>query len=450
MITLMEHQEEAKAFFLDNPNAILGDGMGLGKSYPTIEAGLQINGPKLIVCPAYLIPNWLNYLSEYNVQEDEVDVLIGSVAQKQVILAKRIDQRPEWTITSYDILARTDPKRKGQAYPELLQIPWKRIIYDEAHRLRGRNSLSTKAAFKMKTAGNWMLTGSPIYRDAGDVWPLLVLCDKSRFTSYWKFVEYYCHIEKHPWTKIEFVKKPQAFRRLLNNYMLRRLHEDVNLNIPAMLRPIVIPTDLSPAYRRSYEQARKDFILTWPQEEGEERQYNSASEYLMSGGALITKLRQLTGTDKNKLTALTNLVEDMGDERVVVFCWFRNSAQKVADNLKTKLHVSGALDVTQRQSVIDQFERQEASRLVATISSIKEGVNLQAASKVIFYEEDWLSKTNEQATARLHRIGQTEHVQSYYIHARRTVDESVHRIAQRREENIMRALLEDVLGQGVV
>ena len=61
-ITLRPYQVELRDWLIATGSAIVGDEAGLGKSYPAIEAAAQDSTPNdrnLLVCPRYLIPNWV-------------------------------------------------------------------------------------------------------------------------------------------------------------------------------------------------------------------------------------------------------------------------------------------------------------------------------------------------------------------------------------------------------
>ncbi|KAL2796350.1 hypothetical protein BJX66DRAFT_324082 [Aspergillus keveii] len=56
-----------------------------------------------------------------------------------------------------------------------------------------------------------------------------------------------------------------------------------------------------------------------------------------------------------------------------------------------------------------------------------EGLNLVSSSTVIFVDDDWNPQIMRQAEARVHRLGQTEPVQIFRLHARGTVEDQMRR-----------------------
>jgi SWI/SNF-related matrix-associated actin-dependent regulator of chromatin subfamily A member 5 len=61
-----------------------------------------------------------------------------------------------------------------------------------------------------------------------------------------------------------------------------------------------------------------------------------------------------------------------------------------------------------------------------------EGLNLVSSSTVIFIDDDWNPQIMRQAEARVHRLGQTEPVQIFRLHARGTVEDQMrHRLTKK-------------------
>lgn len=449
MIKLAKYQQKSMQWLYENPYIILGDDPGVGKTHPAIFAAKQVISlsPNLIVCPAYLAENWKYELERCG--ETDIVVIVSNTPKEKRQLLK---EHHTWTIISYAFLSMIEYKhllaKKNSKYhidsPKiqmrikyrklLLDNSWATLIFDEAHRLRNRNSLSTRAAHHLRKRVDriWMLTGTPTVANSGDLFPLLKLCDPKKYSSYWRFVNEHCHLVQNPWTTIiGELKNSNNFHNILKKYMLRRTLHNMLPNIPEVIEQ-TITVELSKANRSLYDKAKKEFWL--------------GDNPLLSGGAVIAALRQLTSRDEAKINAVLGLIEDLPNEKIIIFTWYRATVKQIVDKLNADnvYSITGANTAKNKQEIIGKYRGgSEQKILVATLGALKEGVNLQFGRIVIFIEEDWLAATNDQAVARLHRRGQTQTVLKYVIHANKTVDQTVHRIQKRRGEMSLQAVIRE-------
>jgi SNF2 family DNA or RNA helicase len=433
---LDQYQWDAVSWFLRNQRTILGDERGVGKSYPAIVAAemSEVRGQRLIVCPAYLMPNWMSYLEEFGITN--YAAVMGTPRQKRTALLSGA----EWMLCSYAIIA------LKQYSSTVRSIPWTHVIYDEAHRLRGRNSESTKTAYALSKEAeySWFLTGNPVVSNPGDIYPLLHMCD-SRFSSYWRFVREWCVVVDTLWG--EQVKgllpgKKEAFEDMCAPYLLRRRLKDVMPEIPPVIETM-ITVEMPPRWQSAHKQAKKEYIMHHPLE---------GDFDITSGGALVNSLRQLTAQSQEKTQALLEILSDLPDgEPVVVFCWYRETARMVSEALyKQKYSVSlvtGDSGPAARRMIVDGFKNGTTQVLVATIGALREGENLQRSNTVVFVEEDWVDANNDQAVGRLQRRGQERTVFKYVICAKDTIDTTVHRIAAKRGELSIGSILHDLFAE---
>jgi SNF2 family DNA or RNA helicase len=441
MLELSPYQLEARNFFTGRARAMLFDAPGVGKTLPAISAAVEVKRPFLITAPAYLLPNWKREIQRHSPLA-VVTVADGTPKQR----AEALRAGGDFVLTSYNNWA-------GKKYPALYEQRWN-FIFDEAHRLRGRNSLWTKevlrltqAASKNKSSYMWLLTGTPMVRDPGDLYPLLRLMDPRAFKSYWSFVGEWCELKTTPWaTEVGQLKEglEEKFWEMVSKYSLRRSTADIPelQNLSHTYNEILV--DLPPSVYKMFADVVKSWVLDHPDLD--------SPEAIASGGALVQRMRQLTSVPPTKanpkLDALIDLLEDH-QEPVIVWCWYRKTAEAVRARLtRPWVGFTGDDPAQQKQNNLKMFETMCANGrnpvIVATISAMKEGVNLQHARTQIFLEESYLPSDNEQAIARSKRRGQTHPVNVYHIHATNSLDMKVHEHQEKREVGISRAMLEYV------
>ncbi|HEY8311772.1 MAG TPA: DEAD/DEAH box helicase, partial [Gemmatimonadaceae bacterium] len=269
-----------------------------------------------------------------------------------------------------------------------------------------------------------LLTGTPIRKNAGDFFPLLRLCNRREFTSYWRFVQEYCYTKETPWaTEIGDVRDPAAFQRLLEPYVSHCALTDVFTDIPDAIWT-TIPVLMTPKETLDHKKIKKEYR-------------SPSGEPLSGAGAVVPELRRLTAAGKNKIEATKQLLADHDDEKVIVWTWYKESAQVVAEccvaNDRQRFLATGDLTPLRRADVIRQWLDTEDGVLVATLASVGEGYNLQDSRVAVFYEMDYLPSTNLQALARQRRHGQTDTVRAYAVVAKGSIDTAIAKIAQRRD-----------------
>jgi SNF2 family DNA or RNA helicase len=438
VIRLDAEQETAKRWFLEHDFTILGDDPGIyGKSYPALAA-LQDKQPYpcLLVVPAYLIPNWKQYLDDMGFDRRYWQNLVESDDPKMRL--KAIDHAIEYdiNIVSWEYLGlrknagTKEHPRMVVRYSELEKVQFESIVADESHRLRGRHNGWTEWMWRARkrVKYGWLLTGTPWVRDVSDLWAQLKFLDPWKFSSYWRWVEENCTTAKDPWaTWVTGAKDPELFTRMWMPYMLRRTEEDLppERRIPYFPQPITCVLDSK--RREAHQLCKKDWRVY-------EKLIEEIDEdiILESAGSLVHALRAITRPAK--MGVLQQIVQNHGDEPVVVYCWYHATVDSVMKTLQYRkpFNADGRVPAQERRAVVDEWKKKPNGVLVSTIAALKEGENLQNSQVVIFVEFDYLDAVNRQVVGRVKRKGQQGTVTAYFLMCERSVDTAVWKAANDR------------------
>jgi len=148
---------------------ILADDMGLGKSLQAIA--LVLTHPRtegmagtLVVCPASVVSTWEAELATH-VAPGAVNVLVNVGAGKEAS-AKGLTE-PDVVITTYDTLTRSMQTSKVWQ-----RLQWTRVVLDEAHYFKNRNTKRFHAVDKLLRQRTWCLTGTPLVNNQDDFFAL--------------------------------------------------------------------------------------------------------------------------------------------------------------------------------------------------------------------------------------------------------------------------------------
>ena len=221
---------------------ILADMMGLGKTLsilslivdslddaerfedlvpPRSPQRLLITNLKatLLVCPLSTVANWEQQI-KLHVKPEMVKYCIYHGPNRTDDVTKLKGQ--DMVITSYQTLA-AEYRRPGTKRP-LLDAHFYRVVLDEAHIIRSRDTGQSKAACEVMAPRRWAVTGTPIQNNLEDLGSLLKFLKIKPFDDKHSFGT---HIIK-PFKDADTEILPKL-RLLVDHITLRRLKDRIDL-----------------------------------------------------------------------------------------------------------------------------------------------------------------------------------------------------------------------------
>ena len=433
---LFPHQVEGVAFLLGRRRAILADDMGLGKTRQTIVSlqHLAPHGPYLVVCPASVKRNWAREI-ELVIPGASIAVIDGSAPvdlPPSLAAPPRASARPAWVILNYDIL--------GRHRDALEPIDWAALVFDEAHYLKNHTSARSKLARALTERASarathplivQLLTGTPLTSRPRDLFVLLQLVGHPLGRSFLAFAKRYCAAEKGEFGwKTGGASNIDELTVQLHGVMLRRSKDDV-LALPPKLRtwvPVTVPATTGA------RAIKKVLALLTGKSDESLGPVAKAADPRTRGRllAFLVEARQALAVAKTSTTLdFVRGAIDQG-EKVIVFSCFDDPIQKLAKELGlSAVVITGKTPSATRQTIVDLFQHDEDVRvLLANIIAGGTGLNLTAATQVVFNDLDWVPTNHWQAEDRAYRIGQTRTVNVTYFVAQGTIDDFVHAVLE--------------------
>lgn len=162
---------------------ILADDMGMGKTmmmlcliaYRKYVSSSNDQGSTLIVCPLSLLHQWKQEIENRFVSQTlSVFVYYGDDRDLSRI-------NTDVVLTTYGVLtSEYDKPNKGL----LLSTDWNRVILDEAHSIKNRNTIYFKSSLAISATHRWCLTGTPLQNSLEDLYSLL------------------CFLQCQPWSRL--------------------------------------------------------------------------------------------------------------------------------------------------------------------------------------------------------------------------------------------------------
>lgn len=137
------------------------------------KKGLQKVKTTLVVCPASLITQWYQEITEKS--NLTCYQYHGSNRIRDILKLAKFDV----VITSYQTCMADFNVSESPLY----KCYWWRIILDEAHKVKNTSSKTAIACFNLKSLRRWCLTGTPVQNNVGELWSLLHFL---RINKYWE------------------------------------------------------------------------------------------------------------------------------------------------------------------------------------------------------------------------------------------------------------------------
>lgn len=400
--------------------------MGLGKTIQTI-AVLNTLGLKkvLIVCPAIMRLVWRQeYLKWSTLKGQKIAVVLS----KKDLPAT---QPADIIIISYDLLA-TETAEK------ILLKEYEAIVCDEAHYLKNRGAKRTKAIlgkYWKKAKYKIFLSGTPFTKSVVDTYPVWSLILPEVFGNFNHFAHSYTNVRFNGFGRTyEGVKNADRLSKIIrDNFFIRYRKDEVEKEIPEkVFIKIPLPRELR------IEVPKEDVVEI----EAELKELESSLDPKIKPTAKIIKNRREQGL--RKVDSVIEFVTDLLEQNipVVLFAWHTDVIAKLQEGLKKYPLgvITGATSAKLRQSHIEEFQEGKLNLIIANILAGGVGITLTRASTCVFAEFDYSPATLSQAISRLHRIGQKNSVNIYYLLVEDSLEERILQIVMRKVETFEKVL----------
>ena len=374
-------------------------------------------GAALVVAPVSVCRNWvkeaMRFAPTLNFQifgEGERKSAVENLGKYDVL------------VTSYNLL---------QLEEELFTTrKFATIVLDEAQAIKNRHTKRSKTVMNLQGDFRLITTGTPIENHLGELWNLFNFINPGLLGNHDFFNEKFAApIEK---TKDETARR--TLQKLIKPFVLRRRKNQVLDDLPAKTE-IVLTVEMSPEERAFYEAIRREALEKIESQDGEakDKRFRILAE--------LTRLRLACCHPKlvnenvplgsSKLELFGETLEELleNKHKALVFSQFVKHLQIVKNYLDEKeisyQYLDGSTPPHVRQERIDEFQRGTGDVFLISLKAGGTGLNLTAADYVIHLDPWWNPAVEDQATDRVHRIGQQRPVTVYRLVTENTVEEKI-------------------------
>ena len=389
---LRPYQEFGVRYILRQGNVLLGDEMGLGKTVQAIAAMVSLNALGathfMVVCPASVLVNWRREIEQFS----DLAVTLIRGGDHTALLAWR--EKGGVAVTTYESISRF-------ALPE--DFRFSMLVADEAHYAKNPAAKRTQALLLLRRKAERVLfmTGTPL-ENRVDEMCFLVSCLRPDIAGQVK--------------EIKYISSAPQFREKLSPVYLRRTREDVLSELPELIQ----------------------------KEEWCEMSAAEWAHYALSVQAEnFMAMRQVSWDvpirQSSKAQRLLELCDEAREDgrKIIVFSYFRDTIRAVRELLgKRALEpITGAVSPARRQEIVDAFvQAEDGTVLICQVQAGGTGLNIQAASVVIFCEPQLKPSLENQAISRAYRMGQLNSVLVYRLLCDNTVDERILELLREKQD----------------
>jgi SNF2 family DNA or RNA helicase len=439
---------------------LLGDDTGLGKTITSIAAlcyawAREPDTKVIILTNKSVVGQWaLEFEKFCTPGEINVITCTGTPSKRQKIY-KEFEHAtgPTVLIMGY-ATARRDIKYI-QAWKDFI------LISDEATAFKNPTTQTYQVVRHLSSRASrfWALTATLIKNNLIEGYGIYSLVVPGLFpSSKNRFMAEYCltRLQAIPGSRRQIpviigYRKDQIdrFREKIDPYFLARAKFDVAKELP-VLQIREHKCGMTRDQERVYREAIAGLFEKHTGEEVETTKLTSLiyCQQIVDHPELV----EVEG-DSSKMEELFELLTDgdLAGEKVIVFSRFRKMIDKleeVAHSKKYKLktvRITGAeTDENVRKRAMQEFQDPNSDVQVCWITmAAAEGINLQAAKALVFYDSPWSAGDYLQILGRMIRIG-SKHDRCYAIHlvARGTIDVRVMGVLRKKMN-----LIEQVMGK---
>jgi SWI/SNF-related matrix-associated actin-dependent regulator 1 of chromatin subfamily A len=377
---------------------LIADQPGLGKTIQSLAYANMEGHKTLAIVPLSVVLNWKKEIAKW----------LGK--DTTVWTSKTVDGDidNQFHVMNYD--------SAKKVHDVINKMNFDLLICDEATYLKNRQTIRAKAILGswkerkkypgIKTDHVIFLTGTPVMSRPIEAFSLLNFLDKDRFNNFYHFTQRY-----GGWKGVPIRNLTELHERT-KDLTIRRKKMDV-LSELADKQVSDLFIELNKGERKEYEKLLDELFKEWS----------------FSGKPTIGTMPKIQGfLNDCKLPRVGEMIDEYldNDRPLLVFCCYIAPLKKLHEKYPDEsVMFHGSMSKEARQQALDSLT--SGKKKVGLFSLKASGMGIDGLQHVIdtsiFLDRDWVPANHEQAEDRIHRIGQDQKVQIYYMTADDTIDD---------------------------
>lgn len=408
---LMDHQCIGAHFILQKERYLLADSVGTGKTIqclPYIDRMVKDGRKIIVLCPSSISHQWASEIERFiNLPSTNI---VGLTKHKR--LTEYEDGLPI-IITTYESFKNDIVTLKERKF-DFSNVC---IVADEASKIKNEDTQIYKQLriISSEVHGFISLSATPLENSLDNFFNIISITVPN-FMTRKEFEDKYCKFDGDK-SKCSGYRNLKEFIHKIAGVMIRRTKEDVTELLPPVVQNRIIP--LTKEQRMCMEGVQKYYNKT-----GNMgcvillREIANDTSLLHASSSVVIQDMQKKGMlplnipqKSNKIPECLDIIEEIGNDKIIIFTQFTRMANKLGDVLTKKGYkikvLTGDNSIPERNTEVERFKNGEYQILIAT-DIFGYGINLQFCHYMINFDIPWNPARLNQRVGRIHRIGSDE------------------------------------------
>ena len=380
--------------------------------------------------------------------------ILGDAQKKYEEENQKYDWSPHTPITAFNFRSEV-----------LTHLGYNLLVSDESQKLKKPSSAIHQAVKEFvqpwdgdESNGLVLATGSPIETNVEDAYGLISLLEPSRYGSMRSFDSIHCDLM--PGVRYRKVIGYRDLDYLYQGLYARGRRVTKKMAFPDMPARVIteVEINLSRDHRNLYKQLVDEQVINLEDKLIDATTQQRMYQYVQQMLVCPEKFTDSPPKDNAVINAVDDILDTLGDRKVIVFAWYQESIDKLKSIYKdhNPAVINGAITGASRERAKQKFiQDKSCTMLIANAQSGGVGIDgfQDVCSYIIFAEIYPHPGGFEQAIGRLERSGQTESVNVFLLVPRGTIAVKLRNDLCRKESNANEAvrdkktLISEMLGE---
>jgi SNF2 family DNA or RNA helicase len=411
---LRKYQTEIVNTALNYNNYGIFADTGTGKTIMGLEIGIHYN-KTLIVCPLSIIESaWIEDCNRFYPHKKILSLWDKSKKKRIEVLNEEADIY----VINFDGLK--------IIYNEILNKGFDCLIIDESSAMKNTSAQITQTILSLgeHIKHKFALSGCPTPNHNSEIFAQMKLINPEILgNNYYGFLAKYFSQDMenpHRWFQTQ-ENKDAFFNRLKEQSVFLKKEDCVDLPEKVFqIRKFLLNKEQRNYYDNMLQDI-KDNINTWSKFEFTAKLMKLRE---IVSGFVIDKDKNVIEFTTEKDKELENVIEDIGDKPIIIWCQFTYEVEKLAKKFNG---IALTSKTPNRDKIINDFKNGKIKLLFTNPKILGKGLTFVNCNYNIYYSLSFSYEEFKQSQDRIHRIGQNSKCTYIILQGRNTIDESIYK-----------------------